>query len=152
MKYIAIEKAYPWYRRLIPWQSVSQFISYLVVVIPMMVLGCLVLRKDGTVDYSRLVIPFVCSLPAVIMCLPVRITCELNRSDEYADLAKKICQIGYVKYRSVGEVDEFRYPWPRWMMWRESDARLLKTGHTATITGPSFSMRMLYKRLSDSSC
>jgi hypothetical protein len=31
-----------------------------------------------------------------------------------------------------------------------NDMRLSKNGHVATIIGPSFSMRMLYKRLAES--
>ena len=124
--------------------------SYLAAVIPVMILACILLRKNGQEDYSAIAIPFFCSLPAVIMCLPMKITCKLNRVDEYEYLAKKICQIGYVKDRSFDDIDTFKYPWPRWVTWKESDMRLSKNGHVATIIGPSFSMRMLYKRLAES--
>ncbi|GAB2592274.1 hypothetical protein ISP15_14630 [Dyella jejuensis] len=149
MKYISMEKAYPWYRRLIPWQSFSQLMSYLATVIPVMVLACLVLRKNGQADYSAIAITFLGSMPAVMGCLPMKITCKLNRVDEYEDLAKKICQIGYVRDRSLDDIDAFKYPWPRWVTWKESDMRLSRDDHVATIIGPSFSMRMLYKKLAE---
>jgi hypothetical protein len=122
--------------------------TYAVAVLPAFI-ACFLIIRYGHVDgYDLFLLPVIVSFIPLRMTLPYKIICTLDRENEYGLIVGEIERVGYVMDRPFPGGGAFRYPWSRWIAWKENDLFVMRSGLQLVIRGPAFSTGLLYKRLS----
>ena len=142
------------WRRILLFQSLDQFASYLLIVgLVLIGIASLIYFLGGQPHYEVSAGALAGGMIAVWLVQPCSffIRGHQYRSVLFA-VEKRLKKYGYVEEKFMNDaVVIYRHKLPRWLTWKENDVRISSNSDTVKVYGPRYILKSLHKAITNRS-